>query len=157
MASMTRCGTCVPPGPSRNAAGCPLTVWASEGNWARMWVRSRVMGALASVVGIGEHPSYYGSKIGALQTPSLGMRMYNFDVALPRNYFYEKGRRAETVIHGLATKTFLTDWCYPNPKKPDGKELCDLLVVFDDTAIIWQIKDLKVDGAGRYKKAGAEK
>ena len=44
-------------------------------------------------------------------------------MALARNYFDEKGRRAEAVIHALATKTFLTDWCYPTPKKPDGKEL----------------------------------
>src|SRR5579863_2758176 len=49
MASMTRCGTCVPPGPSRNAAGCPLTVWDREGNWARMAARSRA-GASVSVV-----------------------------------------------------------------------------------------------------------
>lgn len=54
----------------------------------------------------------------------------------PGHYFREKGHRAEAIIHSLATKTFLTDWCYPDPKKPDGKELCDLLVVFDDIAII---------------------
>jgi len=52
---------------------------------------------------------------------------------MSNHYFREKGERAEAIIHNLATKTFLTDWCYPNPKKPDGKELCDLLVVFDDT------------------------
>jgi hypothetical protein len=73
------------------------------------------------------------------------------------HYFREKGATAENVIHQLATKTFFTDWCYPNPKKPDGNELCDLLVVFDDTALIWQIKDLKVDGNGRYKDAEVEK
>ena len=75
----------------------------------------------------------------------------------PGHYFREKGERAEAIIHNLSTKTFLTDWCYPKPKKPDGKELCDLLVVFDDIAITWQIKDLKVDEAGRYKKAEVEK
>jgi hypothetical protein len=74
-----------------------------------------------------------------------------------KHYFREKGAAAEGIIHSLATKTFLTDWCYPNPKKPDGKELCDLLVVFDDIAIIWQIKDLKVDEAGKYKKTEVEK
>jgi hypothetical protein len=73
------------------------------------------------------------------------------------DYFQQKGALAEGIIHSLATETFFTDWCYPNPKKPDGKELCDLLVVFDDTAIIWQIKDLKVDDQGRYKKAEVEK
>lgn len=46
---------------------------------------------------------------------------------------------------------------HPNPKKPDGKELCDLLVVFDDTAIIWQIKDLKVDAEGKYEGAEVAK
>jgi hypothetical protein len=74
-----------------------------------------------------------------------------------KHYFREKGAAAEAIIHNLATKTFLTDWCYPNPRKADRKELCDLLVVFDDIAIIWQIKDLKVDEAGKYKKAEVEK
>jgi hypothetical protein len=73
------------------------------------------------------------------------------------HYFREKGATAERLIHELATKTFFTDWCYPNPKKPDGNELCDMLVVFDDTALIWQIKDLKVDENGRYKDAEVEK
>lgn len=37
---MTRCGTCVPPGPSKNTAGWPFTVWASEGNCERMEAKS---------------------------------------------------------------------------------------------------------------------
>jgi hypothetical protein len=73
------------------------------------------------------------------------------------HYFQEKGAKAEKVIHDLSMKTFFTDWCYPNPPRPDSKELCDLLVVFDDTAIIWQIKDLKVDEKGRYKQADVDK
>jgi len=68
-----------------------------------------------------------------------------------------KGQKAERAIHDLAEKTFLVDWCYPNPQRPGGKELCDLLVVFDDTALIWQIKDLKLDGEGRYKPKEVEK
>jgi hypothetical protein len=74
-----------------------------------------------------------------------------------RHHFQHKGALAEAVVHSLATETFFTDWCYPNPRKPDGKELCDLLVVFDDTAIIWQIKDLKTNENGRYKAAEVEK
>jgi len=74
-----------------------------------------------------------------------------------QHYFREKGATAEKIIYQLATKTFFTDWCYPNPKKPDGNELCDLLVVFDDTALIWQIKDLKVNEIGRYKESEVEK
>lgn len=67
-----------------------------------------------------------------------------------------KGKEAENFIYELARVSFLADWCYLNPKLPDGKELCDLLVVFDNIAIIWQIKNLKlVDG--KYKKSSVEK
>ena len=71
-----------------------------------------------------------------------------------------KGKKAEQFIHELAYKTFLTDWCYTNPEYLDKgirKELCDLLVVFDDIAIIWQIKDLKLDEIGKYKEQEIEK
>lgn len=74
-----------------------------------------------------------------------------------RRYFEIKGKNAEKVVHNLAEKTFLTDWCFPNPGLQDGKELCDLLVVFDNIAIIWQIKDLKLDRSGKYKKAEVDK
>jgi len=74
-----------------------------------------------------------------------------------KDYFYLKGKNAEKIVHDLAVKTFLTDWCYLTPKLPNGKELCDLLVVFDDIAIIWQIKDLKLNRQGEYNKAEVEK
>jgi hypothetical protein len=61
-----------------------------------------------------------------------------------KHYFSTKGKNAEQVLHDLAKKTFLADWCFLNPCLPDGKELCDLLIVFHDVAIIWQIKDLKL-------------
>lgn len=59
------------------------------------------------------------------------------------HYSREKGAKAEKIIHELSLKSFFADSCYPNPPRPDGKDLCDLLVVFDDTAIIWQINDLR--------------
>lgn len=74
-----------------------------------------------------------------------------------RDYFSVKGKNAEKLVHDLALKTFLTDWCYPNPMLPSGRELCDLLIVFDQVAIIWQIKDLKLDKHGKYKEAEVEK
>jgi len=74
-----------------------------------------------------------------------------------RQYFTLKGKRAEQLVQELAERSFLTDWCYPNPRLPDGKELCDLLVVFDTTAIIWQIKDLEVDKEGAFKASDLEK
>ena len=52
-----------------------------------------------------------------------------------RDYFDLKGKKAEQVLYELAAKTFLADWCYLNPRLPDGKELCDLLVIFNDVAI----------------------
>lgn len=71
----------------------------------------------------------------------FGKSFYKMKIA--KNYFYLKGKNAEKILHDLAIKTFLADWCYLNPQLPDKKELCDLLVVFDNIAIIWQIKDLK--------------
>lgn len=74
-----------------------------------------------------------------------------------KHYFQLKGKNAEKIVHDLAEKTFLIDWCFPNPKLQNGKELCDLLVVFDNIAVIWQIKDLKLDKKGMYKKAEVDK
>ncbi len=68
-----------------------------------------------------------------------------------------KGKNAEAFVYELAKKSFLEDWCYKNPLMPNGKELCDLLIVFGDTAIIWQIKDLKLNERGKYKKSGVIK
>ena len=35
--------------------------------------------------------------------------------------------------------------------------MCDLLVVFDEVAIIWQIKDLKLDNQGKCKESEVRK
>src|SRR6476646_5072281 len=40
---MTRCGTWVPPGPSRNAAGCPFTWREKDGNCERTQARSSAL------------------------------------------------------------------------------------------------------------------
>ena len=74
-----------------------------------------------------------------------------------RHYFSLKGAAAEKVAHELAVGSFFTDWCYRNPNLTGGKELCDLLVVFDHIAIIWQIKDLKRHSDGRYNKNDVDK
>jgi hypothetical protein len=74
-----------------------------------------------------------------------------------RDYFEIKGKKAEKIVHDLAIKSFLTDWCYPNPTLPTGRELCDLLVVFDDVVVIWQIKDIKVNKDGLYNKKEVDK
>jgi hypothetical protein len=73
------------------------------------------------------------------------------------NYFSAKGRSAEEFVHELATHTFFVDWCFPNPKRSDGKELCDLLVVFGSVAIVWQVKSLKLDEDGQPNQGEVEK
>jgi len=74
-----------------------------------------------------------------------------------RSRFNLKGKNAEKLVHHLALKTFLTDWCYLNPPRPSGQQLCDLLVVYDEVAVIWQIKDLKLDEEGRYRNREVNK
>lgn len=72
-----------------------------------------------------------------------------------------KGDKAEQIVHELAQESFFTDWCYLNPKLSDGKELCDLLIVFDNIAIIWSVKDSKLEtrehNEGAYKQKDIEK
>ena len=68
-----------------------------------------------------------------------------------------KGKKAEEFVHELAKKSFLEDWCYCNPKLPNGKEICDLLIIYDEIAIIWQIKDIKLNDNGKYKKSEIDK
>jgi hypothetical protein len=71
--------------------------------------------------------------------------------------FELKGKNAEHALSLLAKETFFEDWCYVNPRLPEWKELCDLLVVFDDTAIIWQVKNLKLREDGQYDPTEVEK
>jgi hypothetical protein len=73
-----------------------------------------------------------------------------------KHYFQLKGKNSEVVLEELAQKTFLTDWCYLNPELPDGRELCDLLIVFDDIAIIWQVKNVRLKN-GQIKEADFNK
>jgi hypothetical protein len=68
-----------------------------------------------------------------------------------------KGRNAENFVYELSQKSFITDWCYNSPKLPNGKEICDLLIAYDNIAIIWQIKDLKLDKNNKYEKSEVEK
>jgi protein-tyrosine phosphatase len=68
-----------------------------------------------------------------------------------------KGKNAENFVYELSQKSFITDWCYRSPKLPNGKEICDLLISYDNIAVIWQIKDLELDENNKYKKSEVEK
>ncbi len=43
----------------------------------------------------------------------------------------------ERHLAELCERSFLKLWSYPNPCKEDGKELCDLIVVFDNQVLIF--------------------
>ena len=60
---------------------------------------------------------------------------------------------SEEYLHKLCKKTFLSLWCFPNlfrnqgneSSGGDGKELCDLLVVFENHVIIFSDKKCEFD------------
>jgi len=43
----------------------------------------------------------------------------------------------EAFLAELCDRTFLKLWCYANPYKSDGKELCDVLAVFEDHVFVF--------------------
>jgi len=43
----------------------------------------------------------------------------------------------EKYLSELCDRTFLKLWCYANPFKSDGKELCDLLAVFENHVFLF--------------------
>lgn len=66
-----------------------------------------------------------------------------------------KGKSAEAYANHLATTAYLKYWCYPNPIDEDGdkKEICDLLILFNDVCIIFSIKNYDLKGnQDRFRK-----
>lgn len=67
----------------------------------------------------------------------------------------------ERYLRGICEKTFLSLWSYPSVFNGEGKELCDLLVVFDKHVIIFSDKncqfpesdDLQLDWSRWFRRA----
>ena len=59
-----------------------------------------------------------------------------------------KGQLGEDFVNKLAFGSFLKYWCYPGPMDITGdyKEICDLLIVFDNTCIIVSVKNYAFSG-----------
>src|SRR6478736_5115366 len=57
----------------------------------------------------------------------------------------------EQYLSQLCERTFLNIWSYPNPYKADGKELCDLLVVFENAVFLFFDRESR-----RFDKPGAD-
>lgn len=55
----------------------------------------------------------------------------------------EKGNEGEEFVNEIANRSFLEYWCYPSPKDEcgDKKEICDLLILFDNNLIIISVKN----------------
>lgn len=66
---------------------------------------------------------------------------------------------SERYLAKLGRFSFLSLWCYPNlytnegkkNEKSDGKELCDMLVVFEDQIIIFSDKDISFKNTGNLQ------
>lgn len=50
---------------------------------------------------------------------------------------------SEEFVKKLCEKSFLSLWCYPNPRSKDQKELCDFLVVCEPAIIIFSVKEIE--------------
>lgn len=58
------------------------------------------------------------------------------------------GEEGEKFVNELACNTFFKHYCYPGVKyeNKDKKEICDLLVIFDDLVIIFSVKNYEFKG-----------
>lgn len=75
-----------------------------------------------------------------------------------KRHFELKGKRAEDALKEIAHRSFLREWCYSNPRWPDGKEICDLLVAFDENLLLFQVKDVAFTGDDeRYVREAIDK
>jgi hypothetical protein len=50
--------------------------------------------------------------------------------------------QSEAFVLEMCQRSFLSPWCYNNPKGKDGDELCDILVVCDPHVIIVSVKEV---------------
>src|SRR5688572_10836216 len=52
---------------------------------------------------------------------------------------------SEQLVLDLCTRSALSLWSYANPRRCDGRELCDVLVVFDDRIIVFSVKEITLN------------
>lgn len=72
----------------------------------------------------------------------------------------KKGVIGESLVYDLATNSFLSYWCYANPKDELGnkKEICDLLIHFNGILILVCVKNYQFKGIySRYFRKSIEK
>lgn len=71
---------------------------------------------------------------------------------------HQKGKAAEAVLNKVASISYSPLFCFANPEDPKtNKEICDLLIVCGNTALIWQVKSLKKKDSGTFKQGEVDK
>lgn len=71
-----------------------------------------------------------------------------------------KGDIGEEYVNEIAYNSFIKFWCFPNPKDENGdkKEICDLLILFDEICLIISVKNYSFKGDHkRYFKRTIDK
>ena len=70
---------------------------------------------------------------------------------------------SEEFVYELSKHSFLSLWSYPNPKRKNDKELCDVLIFCEPDIIIFSVKEIKPTESGdikidykRWKKTALE-
>lgn len=60
----------------------------------------------------------------------------------------KRGQSGEDFVNHLAFRSFVKYWCFPGPTDliRDNKEICDLLVLFDDICMIISVKNYDFKG-----------
>jgi len=51
---------------------------------------------------------------------------------------------SEQMVFDLCRRTALSLWSYASPRRPDGRELCDALVVFGHHLVVFSVKEIKL-------------
>jgi len=72
----------------------------------------------------------------------------------------EKGDQGEALVLDLAARSYLSHWCFPNPRDEDGdrKEIADLLIWLNDVLILISIKNYEFNGDHeKYHRKTVEK
>ena len=57
--------------------------------------------------------------------------------------------RSELLLEKLAEASFLNLWSWPRPFKDDGKELCDLVAIFEDRVLVFFVRERAFDASDR--------
>jgi hypothetical protein len=63
-----------------------------------------------------------------------------------------KMNEAELLVYQICRHSFLSLWSYMNPrKKPQGKELCDVLVMCEPDVIVFSVKQIRLTSSGKLE------